>query len=117
MFKIGEEVDYVVYGKGRVVSISNEKGTLIVHFEKESEVLMGEVIDNDYYFEDTRRIETTGFIEVCQSNLEKINCFSKNREPHCHSCKNLLSNVTHGECKVCGWLLCYCGACGCNYLK
>lgn len=117
MFKIDELIYHPIYGRGNIVSISKKKETLLVCFEKEFEVLIGEVIDTDHYFEDTRRLETTKFIEVCQSNVEKVNTYSKVREPHCHNCTKLISNVTHDICKDCRWIICDCGSCGCNYYK
>ena len=84
---------------------------------KEFEVLTDEVIDTDHHFEDARRLETTKFIEVCQANVEKINFSSKVREPHCYNCKKLITTETHEICKKCGWIICDCGSCGCNYQK
>lgn len=124
MLKMDDRVDHYLYGKGTIVSISNEKDALLVSFDKEFDVLVGEIIDTDSYFEDNRRLETTSFIEVCHLDIEKINiklkevnCFSQEREPHCHSCKKLISSATHYKCKECGWLICDCGAYGCNYSK
>lgn len=37
------------------------------------------------------------------------------RWTHCWSCKSLLTNATELECSACGWILCKCGACGCDY--
>ena len=122
MLKIDDRIDHYLYGEGTIVSISNEKDTFVVCFDKAFEVLVGEIIDTDSYFEDNRRLETTNFIEVSYLDVEKINenlkevkCFSKERNPYCHSCKKLISTVTHSKCRECGWIICDCGACGCNY--
>ncbi len=124
MLKVDDRIEHYLYGKGTVLSILKDKDELLVSFDKEFEVLTGKVIDTDFYFEDTRRLETTRFIEVSRSNVEKINIkleeanyFSKERNPYCHSCKKLISTVTHDKCKECGWIICDCGACGCNYKK
>lgn len=37
------------------------------------------------------------------------------RETHCYSCKNYLDNDLYKECRACGWIICFCGACGCGY--
>lgn len=124
MLKTDDRIDHYLYGKGTIVSISYEKDTLIIRFDKAFEVLVGEIIDTDYYFEDNRRLETTNFIEVSYLDVEKINknlkeikCFSKDRDTYCHSCKKSISTVTHDKCKECGWIICDCGACRCNYGK
>ena len=62
MLKTDDRIDHYLYGKGTIVSISYEKDTLIIRFDKAFEVLVGEIIDTDYYFEDNRRLETTNFI-------------------------------------------------------
>jgi hypothetical protein len=35
----------------------------------------------------------------------------------CHACARRLDNRTDVECRACGWMVCYCGACGCGYKK
>ena len=39
----------------------------------------------------------------------------KRRAPFCWSCHEHLDSDLHIECNSCGWLICYCGACGCAY--
>lgn len=41
--------------------------------------------------------------------------FKKRRQPHCYACKQDLDNAIDPECTACGWIICECGACGCNY--
>lgn len=117
MLKIGELIYHSEYGKGSIVSISIEKDTLIVCFDKEFEVRVGEVTDTDYCFEDTRRLETTRFIEVFQSDVKKETFFTREREAYCHSCGKLISTATHRKCEECRWIMCDCHACRCNYEK
>lgn len=124
MLKVNDRVYHYLYGEGTILSISNEKGTLVVCFDKEYEVVVGEIIDTDSYFEDNRRLEKTSIIEVPYVNVEKINIklkevnyYPKERETHCHTCKKTISTATHDKCKKCGWIMCDCGACRCNYKK
>ncbi len=37
------------------------------------------------------------------------------RENHCYRCKSKLYSSTHPTCSVCNWMICDCGACGCQY--
>lgn len=37
------------------------------------------------------------------------------RVTHCYSCKEQLDNSIDIECVSCGWILCWCGACGCGF--
>jgi tetratricopeptide (TPR) repeat protein len=37
------------------------------------------------------------------------------RFTHCYSCKKDLNSMDFSLCKVCGWIRCFCGACGCEY--
>jgi tetratricopeptide (TPR) repeat protein len=37
------------------------------------------------------------------------------RFTHCYSCKRDLNSTDFSLCKVCGWIRCFCGACGCEY--
>ena len=39
----------------------------------------------------------------------------KHRETHCYDCGVGLTSNFNPECNACGWLLCNCGACGCQY--
>lgn len=36
------------------------------------------------------------------------------RVTHCYNCKKLLDNSIHIECRICHWIVCDCGACGCG---
>jgi len=37
------------------------------------------------------------------------------RTANCYSCKNKLDNFKTPECTTCGWIVCNCGACGCDF--
>ncbi len=37
------------------------------------------------------------------------------RITHCYSCYEDLDSRADVECKICGWLVCNCGACGCGW--
>lgn len=37
------------------------------------------------------------------------------RITHCWRCTSPLDSSIDLECTMCGWILCYCGACGCGY--
>lgn len=37
------------------------------------------------------------------------------RTTHCFRCQTRLVSTISNECGSCGWILCACGACGCNY--
>ena len=37
------------------------------------------------------------------------------RVAHCYSCGSALDSATDIECVACGWIVCWCGACGCGY--
>ena len=39
------------------------------------------------------------------------------RITHCYSCTERLDNSIDIECAACGWILCFCGACGCGYRR
>jgi len=39
----------------------------------------------------------------------------RHRVTHCYSCKFSLNNAINPECSKCGWIICECGACGCQY--
>ena len=39
------------------------------------------------------------------------------RTPKCNGCRRLLNSMDDPKCRVCGWLLCRCGACGCGYRR
>ncbi|MFH1430635.1 MAG: hypothetical protein ABIG71_03895 [Candidatus Uhrbacteria bacterium] len=40
---------------------------------------------------------------------------SSTRRTHCYSCKRALDSQRDARCIHCGWLVCSCGACGCQY--
>ncbi len=37
------------------------------------------------------------------------------RTTHCYNCKSQLDNAVDVECIACGWIVCWCGACGCGF--
>jgi hypothetical protein len=37
------------------------------------------------------------------------------RVDHCYNCKERVDSAIDPECAACGWIVCYCGACGCGY--
>jgi hypothetical protein len=37
------------------------------------------------------------------------------RTANCFSCKKNLDNLKNPECTACGWIVCNCGACGCDF--
>ena len=37
------------------------------------------------------------------------------RENHCYRCKRNLYSSVNSTCSVCKWMICECGACGCQY--
>ena len=39
------------------------------------------------------------------------------REASCYNCGSLLDSSLDAGCKACGWMLCFCGACGCGHPK
>ncbi|MDM5332822.1 hypothetical protein QUF56_06235 [Ureibacillus composti] len=41
----------------------------------------------------------------------------KLREANCYRCEEHLFSSTHLECSICKWMICTCGACGCQYIK
>lgn len=41
----------------------------------------------------------------------------QHRATHCYKCQEGLDSSMHIECNACGWLFCYCGACGCGFEK
>lgn len=43
--------------------------------------------------------------------------FTSRAEPECHHCKRTDSGSIDLECSICGWVLCSCGACGCDLAK
>jgi len=40
----------------------------------------------------------------------------KRRKTHCYNCKHNLDNYSDYECNTCGWIICWCGCCGCEYV-
>ena len=111
MLKVGERVYHSKYGGGKVFKLKNETDSLIVCFDDEFDVLVGKVIDTDYYFEGGWRLDKN---KVDMIDIEKIRCYSRDRETGCYSCKKPISTMTHRKCEVCGWISCDCGACNCN---
>lgn len=114
MLKVGDRVYHSKYGGGEVVKLINKTDSLIVCFDDEFDVLVGKVIDTDYYFEDTRKLEKSRFIEVNKTDVEKDSHYLRERETGCYSCKKPISTMIHGKCEVCGGIICDCGACFCN---
>ena len=41
----------------------------------------------------------------------------KLRATHCYRCETPLFSSTHKACSICKWLVCSCGACGCQFNK
>ncbi len=41
----------------------------------------------------------------------------RKRATNCYSCKKHLDNDIDKECRACGWIICFCGACGCGYAR
>lgn len=117
MFNINDLIEHPEYGRGKIISYSKNKETILVCFEKDFEVITGEIIDEDFYFEDNRRLERTNFIEVFPYQIKKVILKSNSREPYCYNCKKILSSNTHSICKKCNWIICDCESCGCNYKK
>lgn len=121
MLKIGDKVRHDIYGEGEVVTIDNKTDFVRVSFDKEHEIVINDVTDERYYFEDNTRIEITNFIEVFGSELRIRNKYFANKNEkkdysnYCHSCKKLISSNTHLYCDECNWLKCECGSCRCNY--
>ena len=37
------------------------------------------------------------------------------RTAHCYNCTTQIDNAVEAECVTCGWIICWCGACGCGY--
>jgi hypothetical protein len=111
MLKIGDKVEHVEYGKGEVTSINKEREDVWVAFEQEHEVLTGEVIDTDHYFEDNREVEKTRFIMVGEKSLTRV------YQNHCWDCGGKLTHQTHNFCSKCDYLKCDCGSCMCNKPK
>ena len=37
------------------------------------------------------------------------------RYAHCWACHHPIDNMNFHECEGCGWIVCFCGACGCSY--
>lgn len=40
---------------------------------------------------------------------------NKPRQTRCYNCKKAINNEMNAECCSCGWIVCFCGACGCGY--
>jgi len=48
----------------------------------------------------------------------KTNKNKSQRNTHCFSCKRVISSSNKFRiCKKCKWMVCTCGACGCDYIK
>ena len=53
-----------------------------------------------------------------QSNYAGIRSVEKqklHRSSHCWACHHPVDNSIQFECLKCGWIICFCGACGCSY--
>ena len=58
------------------------------------------------------------YIESIGVRYSGVSVSSKNfRSTHCYNCKAPLHANFHLECNACHWLICECGACGCDYGK
>ncbi len=44
-----------------------------------------------------------------------IRSIKHHRTPNCYACHDHLDNRVNVECEACGWIICLCGACGCNF--
>jgi ABC-type ATPase with predicted acetyltransferase domain len=121
MFKVGDKVEHFNYGKGEITLIEKKTQSVWVSFETEQEIVIYDVIDEQYHFEDNTRIETTNFIRVFEAELTNGSSSIGNKDKknayinHCHSCKKLISSQTHPYCVKCRWLKCECDSCKCNY--
>lgn len=119
--KIGDKVRHDIYGEGEVVTVDDKTDLVGVVFNEEHEIVINDVTDERYYFEDNTRLETTNFIEVPRTLLTNTNKFNANKKykkhytNNCHSCKKIISSNTHPYCDECNWLKCDCGSCRCNY--
>lgn len=111
MLKIGERVRHSIYGNGETISTPDQNGGIDVAFDNEFDELVEEETD-EYVYTD---IIKTRFKNVHITSLEKLNIFLKERNPNCHNCGKNLFTKTHKECH-CGWLVCECGSCGCDYI-
>jgi len=47
--------------------------------------------------------------------INKINKKRKYRSTHCFQCKSDIDTETNEQCNNCKWIICDCGACGCDY--
>lgn len=47
------------------------------------------------------------------SNLVRVT--TRHRSANCWNCSRGIDNEVNLECRRCGWIVCWCGACGCGY--
>ena len=49
------------------------------------------------------------------SQARKASSYKTLRAAHCWACHHPIDNQSMYECVSCGWIICFCGACGCGY--
>jgi hypothetical protein len=107
----------ILLGKKEIYSQISEDNyqVLLVKFKEwidNNEDEVKRVIREDHkIFLDKRGIEHSDLINISQKkNTNRI------RYTHCWACKHPIDNNTsYYECDCCGWIICFCGACGCSY--
>lgn len=65
------------------------------------------IVDKHRAFLNTRKLPYRGTRPQGTNRVHRVT--------HCYSCKSNLNNEQHPECAACGWIICFCGACGCGY--
>ena len=60
-------------------------------------------------------------VDLARSEIKKYHSnygeISNHRTTHCYSCHSPINSNSNRICSECGWIICNCGACGCQRLS
>lgn len=110
------------WGVGRVIEIKDNSYVTIV-FAKHGKTTLAladaswDLIKLEHTLESSIRYHKE-FLEerkVPYRGVRMRDKEKKKRATHCYECHSPLDSDIDAECNICGWMLCYCGACGCGH--
>ena len=74
-----------------------------------------EVIDKAIRENHRRVLTKYGVPSSGEIQERPISINNRFRAAHCWACHHPIDNESQLECTGCGWIICFCGACGCSY--
>lgn len=110
------------WGPGRLLSLDRKKQVYLVEFSIAGRKRLNlSALDFDLVpwerGQEGREERHKRFMEMTGRVYQGVGpSYQKERRvTHCWFCKSELDNSIDIECRSCGWIICGCGACGCNY--